>query len=130
MSTDVRVETLRRALTELQETLDEKISQTVLRRMHQNEVDVTLDLDTANPYLILSDDGKEVSHGDIKQDLPDNPERMDYIACVLGKEGFSSGRFYFEVQVKENTDWTLGVASDDHSESSEWILDCGSEEKE
>ncbi|XP_051756292.1 zinc finger protein RFP-like [Ctenopharyngodon idella] len=110
MSTDVSVETLRRALTQLQETLDEKISQTVLRRMQQYEVDVTLDPDTANPYLILSNDGKEVSHGDIKQNLPDNPERFDYIACVLGTEGFSSGRFYFEVQVKENTDWTLGVA--------------------
>ncbi len=73
-------------------------------------MDVTLDPDTASPYLILSDDGKQVRHGDIKQKLPDKPERFDYCACVLGKEGFSSGRFYCEVQVKGKTKWDLGVA--------------------
>ncbi|XP_067217689.1 E3 ubiquitin-protein ligase TRIM69-like [Chanodichthys erythropterus] len=78
--------------------------------MQQYEVDVTLDPDTANPYLILSDDGKQVSCGDIEQKLPDKPERFDTSVDVLGKKGFSSGRFYFEVQVKGKPDWTLGVA--------------------
>ncbi|KAL0190165.1 hypothetical protein M9458_012863, partial [Cirrhinus mrigala] len=72
--------------------------------------DVILDPDTARPYLILSDDGKQVKCGDIKQKLPDKPERFDTCPCVLGKEGFSSGRFYFEVQVKGKTEWDLGVA--------------------
>ncbi len=72
-------------------------------------MDVTLDPDTALSYLILSDDGKQVRFGDIKQKLPDKPERFDTCACVLGKEGFSSGRFYFEVQVKGKTEWDLGV---------------------
>ncbi|XP_073693449.1 E3 ubiquitin-protein ligase TRIM39-like [Garra rufa] len=109
MNTDVSVETLRRALTQLQETLDEKLSQSVMQRMHQHAVDVTLDPDTAHPNLILSDDRKKVRHGDIKQQFPNYRGRFDYSASVLGKEQFSSGRFYFEVQVKGKTGWTLGV---------------------
>ncbi|KAK2913428.1 hypothetical protein Q8A67_001827 [Cirrhinus molitorella] len=89
INTDVSVETLRRALTQLQETLDEKLTQTVLRRMQQYSVDVTLDPDTAHPNLILSDDGKQVTHGDIKQNLSNNAERDDQTyVCVFCTEGY------------------------------------------
>uniref|UniRef100_A0A672MF31 B30.2/SPRY domain-containing protein n=1 Tax=Sinocyclocheilus grahami TaxID=75366 RepID=A0A672MF31_SINGR len=72
-------------------------------------LDVTLDPDTAHPNLILSDYRKQVRFGEVSQDLQDNPERFDSGVCVLGKERFSSGGFYFEVQVKGKTDWDLGV---------------------
>ncbi|XP_060730889.1 butyrophilin subfamily 1 member A1-like [Tachysurus vachellii] len=75
----------------------------------QYAVDVTLDPDSSNPYLILSADGKQVTCGDTRQNLPDTPQRFKYCPCVLGKQSFSSGRFYYEVQVKGKTDWTLGV---------------------
>ncbi|XP_073678877.1 E3 ubiquitin-protein ligase TRIM21-like [Garra rufa] len=94
----------------LDETLHENLSQTELGWVQKYTVDVTLDPETANPHLILSDDGKQVRHGDIEQDVPENPKRFDASLCVLAKEGFSSGRFYYEVQVKGNTEWDLGVA--------------------
>uniref|UniRef100_A0A8C2DEZ0 B30.2/SPRY domain-containing protein n=1 Tax=Cyprinus carpio TaxID=7962 RepID=A0A8C2DEZ0_CYPCA len=73
-------------------------------------VDVTLEPDTAHPNLILSNDGKQVRHVDIMHGVPDYPERFDKCASVLGKEGFLSGRFYFEVQLKGKSKWDLGVA--------------------
>ncbi|XP_036452829.1 E3 ubiquitin-protein ligase TRIM39-like [Colossoma macropomum] len=72
-------------------------------------VNVTLDPKTAYPKLVLSADGKRVWHGYAWQNVPNNPERFDTSACVLGKEGFSSGRFYYEVQVTGKTVWVLGV---------------------
>ncbi|CAM4674661.1 unnamed protein product [Leuciscus chuanchicus] len=81
-----------------------------LKFVQKFAVDVTLDPETADPYLILSDDGKQVSEGDIEQDVPENPKRFDEFLCVLAKQGFSSGRFYYEVQVKGKTEWDLGVA--------------------
>ncbi|XP_076589144.1 E3 ubiquitin-protein ligase TRIM21-like [Chaetodon auriga] len=107
--------TVRRALNELEETLSEqmkKLFEAELKRVQQYAADVTLDPDTANPWLILSDDGKQVCDSDVKKNLPDNPERFNYCLNVLAKQSFSSGRFYFEVQVKGKTDWDVGVAKE------------------
>ncbi|ROL41167.1 E3 ubiquitin-protein ligase TRIM39 [Anabarilius grahami] len=103
IDSDVNLIPLYRALTQLKNTLNKKFYQTV---------DVSLDLDTAYPYLILSDDGKQVSDGDIEQDVPENPKRFDESLSVLAEQGFSSGKFYYEVLVKGKTEWTLGVAKE------------------
>ncbi|XP_070712510.1 E3 ubiquitin-protein ligase TRIM39-like [Pempheris klunzingeri] len=106
--------TVRRAVAQLEEDLSKEMKKLIkaeLRRVQKFAVDVTLDPDTAHPDLILSDDGKQVNDGDVKRKkLPDNPERFSKYIIVLGEQSFSSGRFYFEVQVKGKTKWSLGVA--------------------
>ncbi|XP_064330079.1 butyrophilin subfamily 1 member A1-like [Phalacrocorax carbo] len=78
------------------------------------EVHVTLDADTAHPQLILSDGGKSVRWGVTRQEVPDNPERYDTDPCVLGQEGFTSGRYFWDVDVgvEEGGLWALGVAKE------------------
>ncbi|KAM4551921.1 E3 ubiquitin-protein ligase TRIM39-like [Odontesthes bonariensis] len=106
--------TVVRAVAELQETLSEMMkkvfAEAELKRLQQDAVDVTLDPDTAHPNLMLSEDGKQVNHCGVEKNLPDNPERFSHCVNVLGNQSFSSGRFYFEVQVKGKTEWTVGVA--------------------
>ncbi|XP_062849720.1 uncharacterized protein LOC134312002 [Trichomycterus rosablanca] len=105
----LNVETLRRALSQLQKSLDTEMNNL------PEIMDVTLDPDTANSYLILSNDGKQVRDGDKQQNLPDNPERFDRCVCVLGKQGFSLGRFYYEVQAPQKVgvfvDYEEGLVS-------------------
>ncbi|XP_058871788.1 butyrophilin subfamily 1 member A1-like isoform X3 [Acipenser ruthenus] len=86
------------------------IPDSVWQWIHKASVDVTLDPDTAYPWLILSAEGKRVRKRETWQDLPDNPKRFDYWECVLGREGFTSGRRYWQVQVGGNTNWRLGVS--------------------
>uniref|UniRef100_A0A8C6T8V7 B30.2/SPRY domain-containing protein n=1 Tax=Neogobius melanostomus TaxID=47308 RepID=A0A8C6T8V7_9GOBI len=71
-----------------------------VRSLQQFAVDVTLDPDTVH-YA----DGWTIGWW-----FRDSPQRFTKYAMVLGKQSFSSGRFYFEVQVKGKTDWALGVA--------------------
>ncbi|CAL8284736.1 unnamed protein product [Arctogadus glacialis] len=108
------VGTLRRSLDQLEETLNMEMKKlrddAELKRVQKYEVDVTLDPDTAHAFLILSEDGKQVHDGFVVKRLPDNPKRFRSYPFVLTRQSFSSGRFYFEVQVKDKTDWWLGVA--------------------
>ncbi|NXO56535.1 BT1A1 protein, partial [Aramus guarauna] len=77
------------------------------------EVNVVLDPDTAHCDLVLSDDCKSVKREDTRQDIPDIPERFNPWRCVLGREGFTSGRYYWEVEAVDGGGWTVGVARKD-----------------
>ncbi|KAM6177103.1 E3 ubiquitin-protein ligase TRIM38-like isoform 2-T3 [Erethizon dorsatum] len=79
---------------------------TMLRR---HQVSVTQDPDTAHPALILAEDQRQVSRGCSQQNLQFSSRRFTAFPCVLGCEGFTSGRHYFEVDVGEETAWDVGV---------------------
>uniref|UniRef100_A0A8C6VC53 Uncharacterized protein n=1 Tax=Naja naja TaxID=35670 RepID=A0A8C6VC53_NAJNA len=71
---------------------------------------ITLDKDTANPQVIISEDRKSARWDVTRTDVPHNPKRFKSSCCVLGCEGFTSGRHYWEVNVEDGGIWAIGVA--------------------
>ncbi|XP_029109754.1 NLR family CARD domain-containing protein 3-like [Scleropages formosus] len=63
----------------------------------------TLDPNTANRKLVLSEDNRTVTRTNEEQSYPDHPERFDFCSQVLCAESVS-GRSYWEVQ------WTGAIA--------------------
>ncbi|XP_078496928.1 E3 ubiquitin-protein ligase TRIM39-like isoform X2 [Lissotriton helveticus] len=77
------------------------------------KVMVTLDPETAHPFLLLCEEGKHVQDTDTSLHMPDCPKRFTLYSCVLGEEGFTSGKHYWEVQVlKDGVAWLVGVAAE------------------
>ncbi|XP_015271053.1 PREDICTED: tripartite motif-containing protein 7-like [Gekko japonicus] len=71
---------------------------------------VTFDLNTAHPVLTLSADRKSIRVTEKPQDLPNNPERFNVFVSVLGCEGFTTGRYFWEIIVGREEEWAVGIA--------------------
>lgn len=59
---------------------------------------MTLNPVTAYPFLILSEDRKQVKRGEKLQFYRTSQQRFDVWSCVIAKETFSTGRHYWEVR--------------------------------
>ncbi|XP_044844708.1 uncharacterized protein LOC123350278 isoform X3 [Mauremys mutica] len=101
---------LQKRIKELLEQMDEMKKELEWRRARNNSDDITLHGVTAHPNLSISGDKKSFTHEAQPQKVPSDPERFDSTVCVLGSEGFSSGKHYWEVEVVSSNDWDLGVA--------------------
>ncbi|XP_034719699.1 E3 ubiquitin-protein ligase TRIM21-like [Etheostoma cragini] len=78
-----------------------------------NAVDVTLDPYTANSKLVVSQGGKQLRFaGGLPSCTALFGRSFVRQPFVLGKEGFSSGRFYYEVRVTASKGWLLGVVKE------------------
>uniref|UniRef100_A0A8C3JC61 B30.2/SPRY domain-containing protein n=1 Tax=Calidris pygmaea TaxID=425635 RepID=A0A8C3JC61_9CHAR len=95
--------------------------------------DVSLDPDTAHPRLELCEDGKSVKDTGTIRKVPRNEKRFDSHLYVLAKEGYTSGRHYWEVDVGKRRSWALGIARESvtHKETSTlspkngfWVMGC------
>ncbi|XP_043923699.1 zinc-binding protein A33-like [Protopterus annectens] len=84
---------------------------------------LTLDPNTAHPGLTLSEELTSVKHGAVKLQLSDNPKRYDSHPCVLGSQGFTSGKHYWEVEVGSKTDWDVGVTKESSSRKGKFAMD-------
>ncbi|XP_053288306.1 E3 ubiquitin-protein ligase TRIM39 [Pleuronectes platessa] len=138
-----RVEDVKRALTELEQTLakeaerasrdfkvscDKIIGEQTEKRVYtcmdlemlpegtklevirqRFEVDMTFDPCTASDLLVFSEDLKQVQTPHVVW-ISNIPQKFNKYAYVLGNQGLSEGRFYYEVQVARKTGWDLGVA--------------------
>ncbi|KAJ7313822.1 hypothetical protein JRQ81_005551 [Phrynocephalus forsythii] len=69
---------------------------------------VTLDADSAHPCISI--ENRSFTHGTEILPVPPNPQRFDGIVALLGKDGFSSGNHYWEVDIGNSSDWDVGVA--------------------
>ncbi|XP_034553200.1 zinc-binding protein A33 isoform X1 [Notolabrus celidotus] len=83
--------------------------------LYPNITSVIFDPYTAHPNLSLSQSCSSVWFDEDKdtKDCDSNPRRFHYYYCVLGSQGFTTGRHYWEVEVARKTAWRLGVASED-----------------
>ncbi|XP_042646414.1 butyrophilin subfamily 1 member A1-like [Tyto alba] len=80
------------------------------RKARGNADDIKIDGDTAHPNLSVTVDKKSFTHKSQVQKVMQKEESFDSSVCVLGSEGFSSGKHYWEVDVEKSNDWDLGVA--------------------
>ncbi|XP_054831870.1 E3 ubiquitin-protein ligase TRIM7-like [Eublepharis macularius] len=82
---------------------------TLVSGLQLQKANVTLNPKTAHPRLFLSEDQKSVRQGEKPQALPSNPERFEYWDIVLGCEGFTTGRYFWEIIVGHEKVWFVGV---------------------
>ncbi|XP_065714164.2 butyrophilin subfamily 1 member A1-like [Patagioenas fasciata] len=105
--------------------IKEKQAEELAWRRHEDpikEVKVVLDSDTAQSCLVLSDGCKSVRREEKPQDVPEHPKRFDLWRCVMGREGFTSGRCYWEVEVDNRGGWTVGVCREDVDKKGEIVF--------
>ncbi|XP_074055597.1 putative E3 ubiquitin-protein ligase TRIML1 [Macrotis lagotis] len=83
----------------------------LMERIFYLKVDITLDCTTADHGLIITEDLKSVRYGGDQEEMPNNSRELIEFAQVLGTQSFTSGKYYWEVEVPNNTAWCVGFCS-------------------
>ncbi|CAL8277634.1 unnamed protein product [Merluccius merluccius] len=71
---------------------------------------ITFNASTANPWLSLTSSQTCVRYQTFNRAVQDNPQRFNAALSLLGSQGFTHGRHYWEVEVHSSAVWTVGVA--------------------
>ncbi|KAM9495198.1 tripartite motif-containing protein 16-like [Clarias gariepinus] len=88
---------VRKSLSDLKKILKEFCQETFINNPKHDFCDLTLDPNTVNYYLILSEMNRAVTCSKRARKYSDHPERFDYYVQVLSKESVC-GRCYWEVE--------------------------------
>uniref|UniRef100_A0A8B9L933 Nuclear factor 7, ovary-like n=1 Tax=Astyanax mexicanus TaxID=7994 RepID=A0A8B9L933_ASTMX len=71
---------------------------------------ITFNSSTANPWLSLTPSLTCVRYQTFNSSVQDNPQRFNAALSLLGSQGFTHGRHYWEIEVYSSAVWTVGVA--------------------
>lgn len=74
-----------------------------------NPLELTFNLCTAHPSLLVSNDLHTVKYTPSKQLYPEHPERFTSAPQILCTKGFSGGEHIWVVEVGANAMWSLGI---------------------
>ncbi|XP_071463190.1 butyrophilin subfamily 1 member A1-like isoform X1 [Marmota flaviventris] len=104
----------RKAKEKIIEELEQRTSLSIkdLKEARSFAENLILDERTAHPSLYVTQDGQHVYSLSVNQNVPDSPERFTLMPFVLGRNSFSSGSHYWEVQVAGKSRWAIGLCLD------------------
>ncbi|XP_028991345.1 E3 ubiquitin-protein ligase TRIM39-like [Betta splendens] len=112
---DLCMQTARRAVGHLVNQFQAQLkalTHAEITRMKQYKESVTFDPVTAGGRLVISEWGKRLKHSK-NAPAPSSADLQRFtLPMVLGTNGFTSGRHYWEVQVGLRNDWDVGVAKE------------------
>ncbi|XP_073468705.1 E3 ubiquitin-protein ligase TRIM11-like [Aquarana catesbeiana] len=83
-------------------------------------VDILLDLNTAHNNLLVSDGRKTTSLTPVDQNRPLTPKRFQGYPQVLSCQRFSSGRHYWDVDIRGSPYWRVGMCYPSITRKGEW----------
>uniref|UniRef100_UPI00358EB17F E3 ubiquitin-protein ligase TRIM7-like isoform X2 n=1 Tax=Myxine glutinosa TaxID=7769 RepID=UPI00358EB17F len=83
------------------------LDQSSLRRLYGRTP--SLDPNSANPWIKISRDLRTATRTETDNHHPEHPDRFDHCVQVLSSDCFSSGRHYWEVDVRSSSWWRIGI---------------------
>ncbi|XP_033839890.1 E3 ubiquitin-protein ligase TRIM39-like [Periophthalmus magnuspinnatus] len=113
VNTELYLGTIRASVSGMIDKCNEELKKLYskeLRKLQNYASEVYLDPSTAQKNLVVSEDGRQVKYDEHKTSHTDMPKRFSPALFVLAREGLSSGRHYWEVDVSRKDAWTIGVA--------------------
>ncbi|MGH0173049.1 UNVERIFIED_CONTAM: hypothetical protein FKN15_064500 [Acipenser sinensis] len=98
VNTDISFEAVRKAVSELKDHIEDFCKGELVKITTTDSCQLTLDPNTANRNLYLSEGNRKVTCRRETQRYPDHSERFDIWDQVLCREGLSGTRCYWEIE--------------------------------